>query len=78
MRRPDRWYVVHTDNPNTYLVYKKYRHLKEYTSEVTGIPYEDLLDVTILKVKFNRKGELMAILGDTYNNLPLSELTYMD
>lgn len=89
MRRPDRWYVVHTDNPNAYLVYKKYRHLKEYASEVTGIPYEDLLDVTLgelktymnvtrVKVKLNKKGELMSILGDVYNNLPLSELTYMD
>lgn len=87
MRRPDRWYIVRTQD--SYLVFKKYRHLKEYVADAVGVPYEELLDVTLdhlkllvevtrVKVKLNRKGELMEILGEVYNTLPLTALTYED
>lgn len=81
--RPDRWYVV--DNR----VYSKYRNLKKYVAGVVNIPVEELDNVTLeelreiipvqrIKVKVNRKGVPMRVVGDVISLEELDQLIPMD
>lgn len=81
--RPDRWYVVDGQ------VYSKYRNLKKYVAGVVNIPVEELDNVTLeelralipvqrIKVKVNRKGVPMKIIGDVISLEELDQLIPMD
>ena len=81
--RPDRWYVVDGR------VFSKYRNLKKYIAGVSGIPVEELDNVTLeelrelipvqrIKVKVNRKGVPMKIIGDAISLEELDQLIPMD
>lgn len=82
--RPDRWYVV--DNK---VLFAKYRNLKKYVAGVSGIPVEELDNVTLeelktlipvqrIKVKVNRKGTPMKIVGDAITLEELDQLIPLD
>lgn len=81
--RPDRWYVVDGR------VYSKYRNLKKYVAGAVDIPVEELDNVTLeelralipvqrIKVKVNRKGVPMKIIGDVISLEELDQLIPMD
>lgn len=81
--RPDRWYVVEGR------VYSKYRNLKKYVAGVVNIPVEELDNVTLeelkalipvqrIKVKVNRKGVPMRVIGDVISLQGLDQLIPMD
>lgn len=81
--RPDRWYVVDGR------LYSKYRNLKKYVAGVVNIPVEDLDNVTLeelrelipvqrIKVKVNRKGTPMRVIGDAISLEELDQLIPMD
>ena len=81
--RPDRWYVVDGR------VYSKYRNLKKYVAGVVNIPVEELDNVTLeelralipvqrIKVKVNRKGVPMRVIGDAMSIDELDQLIPMD
>ena len=81
--RPDRWYLVDGR------VFSKYRNLKKYIAGTVGIPVEDLLDASLaelrqyqdirrIKVKVNRKGVPLAVVGDTISLGELDQLIPMD
>lgn len=81
--RPDRWYVVEGR------VYSKYRNLKKYVAGVVNIPVEELDNVTLeelkalipvqrIKVKVNRKGVPMRVIGDVISLEELDQLIPMD
>lgn len=82
--RPDRWYVA--DNK---VLFSKYRNLKKYVAGVSGIPVEELDNVTLselnelipvqrIKVKVNRKGVPMRVIGDVISLEELDQLIPMD
>ena len=81
--RPDRWYVVDGR------LYAKYRNLKKYVAGVVNIPVEELDNVTLeelnelipvqrIKVRVNRKGTPMKIVGDAISLEELDQLIPMD
>lgn len=81
--RPDRWYVVDGR------LYSKYRNLKKYVAGVVNIPVAELDNVTLeelktlipvqrVKVKVNRKGTPMKIVGDVISLEELDQLIPMD
>ena len=81
--RPDRWYVVDGR------VYSKYRNLKKYVAGVVNIPVEELDNVTLeelktlipvqrIKVRVNRKGVPMRVIGDVISLEELDQLIPMD
>lgn len=81
--RPDRWYVADGR------VFAKYRNLKKYVAGVVNIPVEELDNVTLeelralipvqrIKVKVNRKGVPMKIIGDVMSIEELDQLIPMD
>lgn len=81
--RPDRWYLVDGR------VYSKYRNLKKYVAGVVGIPVEELDNVTLeelnelipvqrIKVRVNRKGVPMRVIGDVITLEELDQLIPMD
>ena len=81
--RPDRWYVVDGR------LYSKYRNLKKYIAGVVNIPVEELDNVTLeelrelipvqrIKVKVNRKGTPMRVIGDAISLEELDQLIPMD
>ena len=81
--RPDRWYVVDGR------VFAKYRNLKKYVADVVNIPVEELDNVTLeelkmlipvqrIKVKVNRKGVPMRVIGDVMSIEELDQLIPMD
>lgn len=83
MMRPDKWYVTEGR------VFAKYRNLKKYVASVSGIPVEELDNVTLvelnklipvqrIKVKLNRKGVPMRIIGDVISLEELDQLIPMD
>ena len=81
--RPDRWYVVDGR------VYSKYRNLKKYVAGVVNIPVAELDNVTLdelktlipvqrIKVRVNRKGVPMRVIGDVISLEELDQLIPMD
>ena len=81
--RPDRWYVVDGR------LYSKYRNLKKYIAGLADIPVAELDNVTLeelralipvqrIKVKVNRKGVPMKIIGDVISLEELDQLIPMD
>lgn len=81
--RPDRWYVVDGK------VFAKYRNLKKYIAGVLDIPVAELDNVTLeelralipvqrIKVKVNRKGVPMRVIGDVMSIDELDQLIPMD
>lgn len=81
--RPDRWYVVDDK------LFAKYRNLKKYIAGVVNIPVEELDNVTLeelralipvqrIKVKVNRKGIPMRVIGDAISLEDLDQLIPMD
>ena len=82
--RPDRWYVV-----DGKVLFAKYRNLKKYIAGLAGIPVAELDNVTLeelralipvqrIKVKVNRKGVPMKIIGDVISLEELDQLIPMD
>lgn len=82
--RPDRWYVA--DNK---VLFAKYRNLKKYVAGAVGIPVAELDNVTLeelktlipvqrIKVKVNRKGVPMQVIGDAISIEELDQLIPMD
>ena len=82
--RPDRWYVV-----DGKVLFAKYRNLKKYVADVVNIPVEELDNVTLeelkmlipvqrIKVKVNRKGVPMRVIGDVISLEELDQLIPMD
>lgn len=82
--RPDRWYVV-----DGRVLFAKYRNLKKYVAGAVGIPVEELNNVTLeelktlipvqrIKVKVNRKGVPMRVIGDVISLEELDQLIPMD
>lgn len=81
--RPDKWYVTEGR------VFAKYRNLKKYVASVSGIPVAELDNVTLeelnklipvqrIKVKLNRKGVPMRVIGDVITLDELDQLIPMD
>lgn len=81
--RPDKWYITKG------VVFAKYRNLKKYVAAQNNIPVEDLLDASLaelrqyqdirrIKVKVNRKGVPLAVVGNVISLGELDQLIPMD